>query len=459
MFLDGTFVDSLKQAIVTPLFKHGCKQTISNYIPISVLNCISKIIEKILYFRLIKFLKNNNIISSKQYGFTQKSNTLSSVMHLMDNIRQGIDNKKCVSALFIDLSKAFDMVNHELLLLRLRQIGITDTICLNLFKNYLSGRTQKVKYGNSVGTPLDIFCGVPQGSILGPLFFTIFINGIFKLKLIGNLQLYADDMALVYTCDSLDELFSAMNSDLVIINNWLANNKLLINIDKTNYILFKTKNKFSNLNLSDYTLKLNNKIINCVKDVEFLGLKIDEDLNWKKHINKITSKINSSTFALKRLTHILPERAKWHFFNSSVMSHVSYLNPIWNTCSDSQQKILQICLNRSIRVIKKLPYRCSTKLLYSLKNLSLDKFNDFSTILLIFKIKNNLIKSNFELKLNTSNTRRNNDFIINYCRTTIGQNNLLYHGISLFNNLPSHIKNEFRISSFKNNLRKYLYTH
>lgn len=349
------------------------------------------------------------------------------------------------------------MVNHELLLLRLRQIGITNTICLNLFKNYLSGRSQKVKYGNSVGTPLNISCGVPQGSILGPLFFTIFINGIFKLKLIGNIQLYADDMALVYTCNTIKELFDSMNKDLVIINNWLENSKLLININKTNYILFKTRNKFTNANLSDYTVNLNNTIINCVTDVEFLGLKLDEDLNWKKHINKVTSKINSSTFALKRLSHILPERAKWHFFNSNIMSHVSYLNPIWNTCSDTQQKILKICINRSIRVIKKLPYRCSSKLLYSEKNLPLDKFNDYSTLLLIFKIKNNLIKSNFEIKVNLSNTRRNNDFIINYCRTKIGQNNLLFHGLSLYNSLPLHIKNEVRISLFKNNLRKYLY--
>lgn len=458
MFKDGSFADCLKHAIVTPLFKHGCKLTISNYRPISVLNCISKIIEKILYFRLIKFLKNNRIISDHQYGFTQNSNTLSSAMHLMDNIRQGLDKKKCVSALFIDLSKAFDMVNHELLLLRLRQIGITDTISLSLFKNYLSSRTQNVKYGNSVGSPLNISCGVPQGSILGPVFFTIFINGIFNLKLIGTIQLYADDMALVYNCDNLIALYEAMNSDLKDINDWLINSKLLINIEKTNYIIFKTRNKFSNVNFADYTLSLNNKIIRSVSDVEFLGLKLDEELNWKHQINKITSKINSSTFALKRLSYILPERAKWHFFNSSIMSHVSYLNPIWNTCSVTQQKMLKICINRAIRVIKKLPYRCSSQILYSEKILPLDKFNDYSTMLLIFKIKNNLIKSNFEIKLNSNCTRSNNNFVINYCRTTIGQKNLLFHGLSLYNNLPLDIKNEIRISSFKTKLRKHLYT-
>lgn len=457
MFSEGYFASCLKPAIVTPIFKKFCKKMLSNYRPISVLNALSKLVERLLYSRLVNFLKINSVINENQFGFVEKSSTVSSAMQLLNLIRSKLDQGQFVSSLFIDLSKAFDMVNHNLLINKLKKIGITDTKSIELFQSYLTGRSQSVKINNTIGSELDVLCGVPQGSILGPLFFIIFINDIFKLKLSGKLQLYADDMVLVYSDSSLKEVFSNMSNDIKIINNWLNDNLLSMNLDKTNYILFKVRNKFKNENLANYTLKLNDHIIQSVEHAKFLGLIIDDQLSWKFHINSIKSKINSATFALKRLSHILPDRAKMYFFNSCILSHLTYLNPIWNVASNNVLNSLKVCMNRSVKSLKRLPYLYPSELLYSEEILPLDVFNKFHSILLIYKIKNNLIKHNFTLNVNINNTRQQNLITTNYCRTNIGQKDLLYIGISLFNQIPFNITNDPKISTFKKNVKKYLY--
>lgn len=230
-----------------------------------------------------------------------------------------------------------------------------------------------------------------------------------------------------------------------------------MNLDKTNYILFKVRNKFKNENLDNYSLKLNDHIIKSVDHAKFLGLIIDDQLSWKFHINSIKNKINSATFALKRLSHILPDRAKMYFFNSCILSHLTYLNPIWNVATNNVLNTLKVCMNRSVKTLKKLPYLHPSELLYSEQILPLDVFNKFHSILLIYKIKNNLIKHNFILKVNINNTRQQNLFTLSYCRTNIGQKDLLYNGLFLFNEIPASITNNLKISTFKKTLKKYLY--
>lgn len=454
----GIYPNCLKIATVTPIFKHGNKSNVSNYRGISVLSHTSKIVEKTLYVRLLEYLTNNKIIHENQFGFAELSNTLSATSFLMNEIRTNIDQRKFVSCLFIDLQKAFDMVNHNILISKLINIGIQGKF-LNILETYLLQRKQKVKIGNSFGDFLNISSGVPQGSILGPLFFNIFINDIFYLKLYGKIQLYADDMAIVYNNANLNRLFQEMQMDLDLINLWLSNNLLKINAEKTNYILFQTKNKFKNININSFEIKLCEQVINRVESAKVLGLIIDEKLNWSLHIKKIKSKINSASFALRKLNNVLPSSAKWFFYHSCIMSHVSYLNPIWNTASVQEIKGLKICINRTLKIIKNKPRLYPTDLLYSESILPIEKYNQFSTLLFIYKIKNKLIKNNVVLDLNenTYSTRQISNFIVNFFRTTIGQNNVFNEGVRMFNKLPYELKYMKTISNFKSKLKLYLY--
>lgn len=250
-----------------------------------------------------------------------------------------------------------------------------------------------------------------------------------------------------------------MQRDLNTICNWLNNNLLSINVEKTNYIIFEMKNQFNNIDLNNLNIVINNTQLNRVKNITYLGLEIDNKLNWNQHINHVKSKINSTSYALRRLSYILPERAKWFFFHSCIMSHISYLNPIWNIASLNAVESLEVCLNRSLRVIKKVPRLYPTNLLYSPTILPLKLFNKYSTIFLIYKIKNQIIKCNQNLNLNKNRyeTRQVNNFEIQFSRTNIGQNNIFNYGLNLFNNLPSDLKETKVISEFKNKVKKLLY--
>lgn len=265
-------------------------------------------------------------------------------------------------------------------------------------------------------------------------------------------------MSIVYNNSNISVLFEHMQMDLDLINLWLSNNLLKINAEKTNYILFQTKNKFKNININNFEVKLNENTIKRVDSAKILGLIIDEKLNWSLHINKIKSKINSASFALRKLNNVLPASAKWFFYHSCIMSHVSYLNPIWNTAATHEINNLKICINRALKIIKNKPRLYPTDMLYSDSILPIEKFNKFCTLLFIYKIKNKLIKNNVELDLNenTYQTRQISNFVINFFRTSIGQKNIFCEGVKLFNTLPDVLKNSTRISNFKSNVKLHL---
>lgn len=264
----GIFPSSLKIAKVTPVYKSGSKTDPSNYRPISVLPVVSKIFEKIIYNRLETYLNSINFLYPKQYGFRPKSNTLSATVDLVTKIKNSIDEKRVALGIFIDLKKAFDTVSHKILLDKLYDIGITEKP-LELLKSYLSDRYQIVKLADHKSNPKQITYGVPQGSILGPLLFLIYINNISTLELKGDLSLYADDTSLFYFGHSVESINQDAQNDLNILNEWFRSNLLTINVAKTNYMIFAAKNK----KIPDLTpLKINEVVINRVTSEKYLGL-------------------------------------------------------------------------------------------------------------------------------------------------------------------------------------------
>ena len=212
-FLTGVIPNDLKIALVTPVFKANDKEEFNNYRPISVLSCFSKILEKIMYKRVIKYLDKNNILFQSQYGFRKKHSTNLATIELMTKILQAIENGEYTVGVFLDLAKAFDSVNHEILLRKLEHYGIRG-IVLEWFTNYLTNRKQIVKYKFEKSERLTIKCGVPQGSVLGPLLFLIYMNDISRCSEILSVILFADDTNLFYSHKNIDTLNKTVNQEL-----------------------------------------------------------------------------------------------------------------------------------------------------------------------------------------------------------------------------------------------------
>lgn len=451
----GIFPDSLKIAKVSPIYKCGSKTDPSNYRPISVLPVVSKIFERILYDRLSEYLTEKQILIDEQYGFRPKCNTLTAAIDLISKIKTNIDKKNIAIGIFIDLKKAFDTVSHEKLILKLKDIGI-DGPALSIFKSYLENRSQIVKIDNFMSSPQNISYGIPQGSILGPLLFLIYINNINKIGLTGHLTLYADDTCLFYFDKSIHDIINDAQKDLDIINEWLLHNLLTINTTKTSYIILAAKNK----TIPQFEpLRINNKIIERSHQEKYLGLLIDDKLTWQPHIDHLKSKLTSTLGALRKISHCLPKTIKPIIYNSLVKSHLDYLIEIWGSAAPTNLSPLQRIQNKIIKVLFHYSYDTPTQQLYKKTKLfNIAQLYKYNTCLLIKKIISNKIKSNIQLnfKTNLHSSRRPNQIEITKSRTKFGTKTIQFEGAMMFNNLPNEIRTTKSVDSFKHKLKAHI---
>jgi retron-type reverse transcriptase len=235
------------------------------------------------------FINKNEVLFNTQYGFRKNHSTALALLHLVDSITSSIDQKKFTVGIFIDLSKAFfDTVNHKILLEKLQHYGIRG-LALDWIRNYLSDRYQFVEYNGFQSSSNEIKCGVPQGSILGPLFFLLYINDICNVSSILNFILFADDTNLFLSHNDLSFMRNTINSELLKLSEWFKANKLSINVQKSSYMIFKTRQKRY---IPEFSIEINNTKIKRVNEVVFLGVVLDENLSWKPHISHISRKIS-----------------------------------------------------------------------------------------------------------------------------------------------------------------------
>ncbi|XP_065672237.1 uncharacterized protein LOC136090057 [Hydra vulgaris] len=284
----GIFPDVLKLAKVIPVYKNNDHANVSNYRPISLLSVFSKIFERVIYNRIFDHLTKNNFFYPKQFGFQKNLSTEHAIIELVDQINNGFNENKFTLGIFIDLTKAFDTVDHSILLEKLKYYGVINKD-FNWIKSYLTDRTQyvhKKEYGI-----LKLPCGVPQGSILGPLLFLVYINDLSNASVKLNPIMFADDTNLFLSNYSIKQLYADMNFELNKINDWFQANKLSLNVKKTKYTLFNKKSQEVNLPLKLPDLFLNNKEIKQEDSLKFLGILVDKHLSWLPHIKYLQSKM------------------------------------------------------------------------------------------------------------------------------------------------------------------------
>ncbi|CAH2096868.1 unnamed protein product [Euphydryas editha] len=368
-----------------------------------------------------------------------------------------IDQRKIVLGVFIDLKKAFDTVNHDLLIRKLVNVGVIGS-ALDMLKSYLSNRQQVTKIGEYRSSPKRISCGVPQGSILGPLLFLIYINSISYIKLNGELTLYADDTCLFYHGSCIHEITRLAQEDLNLLFNWLQSNLLTINVPKTCYCIFKAKNKI----IPTFNkLKIDSKPLTEKNSETYLGLRIDKNLNWQVQINHIKTKLSSFLGAIRHGVGCLPREIRLMIYNSYVKSHLSYLIEIWGSASKTKIKELQILQNKIVKVLFNYDFMTSTDIIYKeTKIMNIYQLYYFNTLILIYKILTKKIHCQIKFirhhEMPRYSLRRHNKLVTPKARTNYEKKTITFEGAQLFNNLPDHVKVADSITIFKRRLKLYI---
>ena len=353
----GIFPNCLKKAIVIPHFKKGVTTLIKNYRPISLLSTISKIFEQCIKSRLTNYLDTTSFFSENQFGFRQNRSTVHALTHHIEKICENLEKSYHTAAVYLDLSKAFDLVSHELLLVRLQDSGVVNNV-LAWFRSYLSDRTQSVKINGIFSESLAVNIGVPQGSVLGPLLFLIYINSLFQLPLRSPLTGFADDTSLVPSAPSAAALGLNISSDLRKISLWVRENGLVLNNEKTQYIYFSRSTQgilppivqLHSLSCSsDQTSPCACYTLTPCDQTLYLGLTIDSRLNWKAHTVQLQANLRKLNYLFFHLKRYVSKPILRTLYFAYYQSKLMYGIQIWGGTFDLHIQPLQILQNYFMR--------------------------------------------------------------------------------------------------------------
>ena len=456
------FPHEWKTARVIPLYKNGQRNLPGNYRPISVLPVISKIMERILYDQLYNYLTKFELLSDSQFGFRKFHSTATALLDCTNDWYMNLDRKMFNLVVLIDLKKAFDTVDHQILLKKLELYGIKGQ-ALSFLESYLSNRNQKCQIQGSVSSEKLIKCGVPQGSILGPLFFLLYINDLPQCLDKTKPRLFADDTNLIVSGDSITDLETAVNSDLEKLRKWLIANKLSLNVAKTEFMLIGSKQMIKNISNLQLNVKIENESIKQVYESKTLGVTIDQHLSWKTNTENICKKITSGISALRRLKEFADKQTLLSVYNAIVRPYFDYCCEVWDVFGETQSKRLQKLQNRAARIILNMSNDIDHSVaLQALGWKPLKTERKKSKAKIMYKLLNKMgpksLSNLFTYKGEVTNYKLRNissSLCLPQPRTNNMKKSFVYDGAHLWNSIPKEIRESKSFSSF----RKKIATH
>lgn len=450
----GSFPSAFKIAAIKPLFKKGDKLDTSNYRPISLISNLAKIAEKIIKHRIDGYLTKYNLISSKQFGFRPGISTENAISYLTANVYKALDKGKQALCVFMDLAKAFDTVNHVELIETVEDLGIRG-IALKLIKNYLSNRIQFVKIADHLSDPRTVECGVPQGTVLGPLLFTMYINGLLTLDTVGNITSFADDTVVFYVGDTWNELKSIAEHDLGNIKTWFDQKLLSINFKKTKFIKFTCSG--NNHPLPDdlvITSERTHYNIQATSDTNYLGIQVDQHLRWDTHVNNVIKKLRPVLFQFKQLKQILNVKYLKILYHALVESQLSYGIVGWGGILKHHLMGLEILQKYFLKTIFAKDRLYPSDLLYTESQLfDIRQLFCYKMLCLQYKTKNNLkdIEHNYNTRY-----KCHAEIQVEKSEKTVGQRSYNYLAPRIYSTLPKDIKHSWNNTIFKKKVKNWL---
>ena len=450
--LSGIFPKSLKVARVVPIFKAGNEEDMRNYRPISILSVYSKIIEKLVYRQVYAFLEKYSILSDTQFGFRSGKSTTQAILHLLNYVYPSLDSGHNVLSVLCDFSKAFDSVDHSILLRKLYHYGVR-SFCLDWFRSFLTGRSQHVVVSGVISDDLPLNCGVPQGSVLGPLLFLIFINDLPNSSKKLNFTLFADDSTLSYKFDPKSPLMATntLNEELSKVYSWLVLNKIKINIEKTNYIVFSYRREIK-LN----RIAMGNGEISREACVKFLGVLIDQNLNFSKHIGYTKCKMSKGLGVLHKLKYFLPCSVMQTLYDSLIEPYVQYGVEVWGSEATCYLNGIYKVQKAAVRAIHGLPYATPTAEYFKKSGIfCVFKLYRYQLLQLMYKAVKQGINSDLfssilrHSEIHSHDTRNSDNLVLPHFLMSNSQKSISYVGPKFWNEISLHAKNCTSLSIFK----------
>lgn len=453
---DGIFPESLKKVIIKPLYKKDDKTNLRNYRPIAKIPIFSKIIEKVIYNSLYAYFEKYKLFCKEQKGFRKNTTVNMALFDLLTNIMSSVDKRNPVCAIYTDMTKAFDYVDHKILLHKLHSYGVRGNI-LKLIESYLKERLQCVEVSRIcpktkletiyVSEPRNTKHGVPQGSVLGPPLFLIYINDLPKVTT-NKMVLFADDSTAVIKCTNKNDYEQDINTALQNIINWLHNNNLVINLNKTKIMHFHQRSEHPNVHIDYHGCNIEE-----ANEAKFLGIVIDSKLTWKPHIEVLCKKLSKSAYALFQLSKKVNSQALLTAYHGLVASVLRYGIIFWGQSADKELvfKMQKKCI-RSMLGLKStdscLPY------FKSLKILTFPSLYILETALFV---KNNpqLFKKLSDVRINPIRTQYLNKLCHVKCKTALVEKSFFGIAPRIYNKVPDVIKN-MSVIKFKSALNEML---
>lgn len=444
----GTFPYILKKARVIPIPKTGPSNYPKNYRPISNLSIFSKIFESLMKNFLISYLEKNKILNQTQFGFRRNHNTFQALNLFSSDIYSALDNKLSVLSVFIDFSKAFDTVNHKILLDKLYHYGIRGPIH-SWFTDYLTNRTQQTVFEGEFSTLKNNHLGVPQGSILGPILFLLYINDISDIFTHSKTILFADDMTLYLTGPHPEQLITTVNTELHQLYRWCISNRLTINTDKTYFMLFSLK-KYHHLP----PLQINNNNISRSSHIKFLGVTYDDSMTFKLHIENLTLRISRHIALLHQSKDLMPPYVLKCIYYAHIYPLLAYCNPIWCTTYPTYLIPLQLQLKKIVRIITNSTYLEHTRLLF--KQTQLLRLEDITKMAISIQMYKKMYSMQNDAPIHNHDTRHCGQLRPPPHRISKYRQSTLYLGPVYWNDIPPNIRNSPSVATFKNKLKQHI---
>lgn len=455
---EGIFPSQLKIAKITPVFKAGDRKIVSNYRPISILTALSKILEKIVVNQLNHYLLCNSILNPQQFGFRSGRSAENALQNILSSIYDAFSRNNLSLCVFLDLKKAFDTVNHSILLSKLQYYGIHGN-AYAWFCDYFAGRKQFVVVNGVSSELLQVGCGVPQGSIVGPILFILYINDIVNCSSKLKLTIYADDTTLFYETNDLPNAIETLNIELSNISLWLYANQLTLNVSKTHHMIFHKPR--ANLP-SDYPpLTICNSVVNRVMEVRCLGVILDPCLKFNLHIHSIVKKISKFIPIIFKIRDLLDRKCLRLIYYALVYPNIIYCASAWAGTFKNVLNPVHIVQKGIIRAIHGVARRTpSQRLFHELEIFQLPDVLRYVTATYVYRSLSNPDLHEFQMRNYFVNTRESGqgllylpNWVLDCCRFGVQ-----YRGSDIYNKIPLDIRVTERYSVFKARLKRHILT-